>query len=423
MFALVDCNNFFVSCERVFNPALQGRPVVVLSNNDGCVIARSNEAKKLGIAMGAPLFQVKHFLEQHQVAVYSGNHNLYGDMSRRVMTLLAEFSSDLLIYSIDEAFLNLDGLPQAEDLPEFAHRIRNTILKGTGIPVTVGVAPTKTLAKVACHFGKKFPAYHNVCIMDTEEKRMRALQLLPIEEVWGVGRRHRDKLQRAGLHTAWDLTQKSETWVQRVMTATGVRTWKELQGFSCIEEKNMDQKKSICTSRSFSDRGLCRLEDLEEAMANFAAECSLKLRQAGGRCGGLTIFAATSRFLNDGMRHTICMNRELQVVTNDQQELITEALTLLRRAWCEEYTYYYKKAGMTVWDIRYDGVVQPVLFDPVDRARQAALAHAVEEIKKKNGEDKIKIAVQGDGYRHFMKSQHRSRNYTTSLDDIIDVMV
>lgn len=423
MFALVDCNNFFVSCERVFNPALQGRPVVVLSNNDGCVIARSNEAKQLGIAMGAPLFQVKSFLEQQHVAVYSSNHTLYGDMSRRVMTLLADFSSDLLIYSIDEAFLNLDGLVQAEDLPGYAARIRQTILRGTGIPVTVGVAPTKTLAKVACHFGKKYPAYHNVCIMDTEEKRVRALHLLPVEEVWGVGRRHREKLHRAGVHTAWDLTQKSEAWVQRVMTATGVRTWKELQGYSCIEEKSMDQKKSICTSRSFSDRGLSRLEEMKEALANFAAECSLKLRQSGGRCGGLSVFAMTSRFQTEGLPHTICLSRGLPVVTNDQQELIAVALEMLRSAWPGDGVYYYKKAGMTVWDLRYDGVVQPVLFDPVDRVRQAALARAVEEIKKKNGEDKIKIAVQGDGYRHFMKSQHRSRNYTTRLDDIIDVNV
>lgn len=423
MFALVDCNNFFVSCERVFNPALQGRPVVVLSNNDGCVIARSNEAKQLGIAMGAPLFQVKDFLERRQVAVYSGNYSLYGDMSRRVMTLLADFASELLIYSIDEAFLDLEGLSQAADLLAYARQIRHTILRGTGIPVTVGVAPTKTLAKVACHFGKRYPAYHNVCMIDTEEKRVRALHLLPVEEVWGVGRRHRDKLLRAGVRTAWDLTQKSEVWIQRVMTTTGVRTWKELQGYSCIEEKNMDQKKSICTSRSFSERGLYRLGDLEEALANFAAECGQKLRQSGGRCGGLTIFAATSRFIDEELRHTICMSKELQVVTNDQQELIAEALGLLRQAWREEYTYYYKRAGMTVWNIRYDGVVQPVLFDPVDRVRQAALAHAVEEIKKKNGEDKIKIAVQGDGYRQFMKSQHRSRNYTTRLDDIIEVMV
>lgn len=423
MFALVDCNNFFVSCERVFNPALQGRPVVVLSNNDGCVIARSNEAKQLGIAMGAPLFQIKNFLEQQRVAVYSSNYTLYGDMSRRVMTLLSDFSSDLLVYSIDEAFLNLDGLVSDEELAGYATQIRTTILRGTGIPVTVGVAPTKTLAKVACHFGKKYPAYHNVCVIDTEEKRVRALHLLPVEEVWGVGRRHREKLHRAGVRTAWDLTQKSEAWVQHVMTATGVRTWKELQGFSCIEEKSMDHKKSICTSRSFSDRGLCRLEELEEAVANFAAECSLKLRQSGGRCGGLTVFAATSRFQNEGVQHTICQSRGLMVVTNDQQELISVALELLRAGWADDRTYYYKKAGMTVWDLRYDGVVQPVLFDPVDRARQAALARAVEEIKKKNGEDKIKIAVQGDGYRHFMKSQHRSRNYTTRLDDVIEVHV
>lgn len=202
MIALVDCNNFFVSCERVFNPQLRDKPVVVLSNNDGCVIARSNEAKRLGIAMGVPLFQIKNFLEQQRVAVYSSNYTLYGDMSRRVMSLLADFSPDLLVYSIDEAFLDLDGIVPETEMAGYADRIRTTILRGTGIPVTVGVAPTKTLAKVACYFGKKYPAYHNVCVIDTEEKRMRALHLLPVEEVWGVGRRHREKLHRAGVRTA-----------------------------------------------------------------------------------------------------------------------------------------------------------------------------------------------------------------------------
>ena len=423
MFGLVDCNNFFASCERVFNPLLRDRPVVILSNNDGCIIARSNEAKALGIQMGAPFYQVKALLEQHQVAVFSSNYTLYGDMSRRVMMLLSDFTPELMIYSIDEAFLDLDGMGEGDALLEYGYRIVRTVSRGTGIPVTLGIAPTKTLAKMASHFGKKYPAYHNVCVIDTEEKRMRALHLLPVEEVWGVGRRHREKLHRAGVRTAWDLTQKSETWVQHVMTATGVRTWKELQGFSCIEEKSMDYKKSICTSRSFSERGLSRLEELEEAVANFAAECCLKLRQAGGRCGGLTVFAATSRFQTGEERHAICQSRNLAVVTNDQQELVSVALELLRSAWSDDRTYYYKKAGMTIWDLRYDGVVQPVLFDPIDRVRQAALARAVEEIKKKNGEDKIKIAVQGDGYRHFMKSQHRSRNYTTRLDDIIEVYV
>ena len=201
MFALVDCNNFFVSCERVFNPALQGRPVVVLSNNDGCVIARSNEAKQLGIAMGAPLFQVKNFLEQQRVAVYSSNYTLYGDMSRRVMTLLSDFSSDLLIYSIDEAFMDFSGMGTAEQLLPYARDMVRFVTKGTGIPISLGIAPTRTLAKMASKFAKKYKGYHSVCMIDTDEKREKALKLFDIADVWGIGRRISVRLKSIGVET------------------------------------------------------------------------------------------------------------------------------------------------------------------------------------------------------------------------------
>lgn len=421
MFGLVDCNNFFASCERVFNPLLRDRPVVILSNNDGCIIARSNEAKALGIQMGAPFYQVKALLEQHQVAVFSSNYTLYGDMSRRVMMLLSDFTPELMIYSIDEAFLDLDGMEEGDALLEYGYRIVRTVSRGTGIPVTLGIAPTKTLAKMASHFGKKYPAYRSVCLMDTAEKRQKALKLCPIGDVWGIGRRQGPKLEQAGVHTAWDFVQKSEAWVRRLCAVTGVRTWKELQGYSCIPNDDMPQKKSICTSRSFADEGLADLVQMEEALANFAASCSEKLKRQHSCCGGVTVFAYTSRFRTDIPAHTIYENVTLQVPTNDQQELIQIVLSALRRNWIDKAMFFYKKAGVIVWDITADTAVQTALFDHVDRGKQAALAKAIENIKIKNGRDAVRVAVQGTDRCAHLKREHLSRHYTTRLDEIIKV--
>lgn len=421
MFGLVDCNNFFASCERVFNPLLRDRPVVILSNNDGCIIARSNEAKALGIQMGAPFYQVKALLEQHQVAVFSSNYTLYGDMSRRVMMLLSDFTPELMIYSIDEAFLDLDGMGEGDALLEYGYLIVRTVSRGTGIPVTLGIAPTKTLAKMASHFGKKYPAYRSVCLMDTAEKRQKALKLCPIGDVWGIGRRQGPKLEQAGVHTAWDFVQRSEAWVRRLCAVTGVRTWKELQGYSCIPNDDMPQKKSICTSRSFADEGLADLVQMEEALANFAASCSEKLKRQHSCCGGVTVFAYTSRFRTDIPAHTIYENVTLQVPTNDQQELIQIVLSALRRNWIDKAMFFYKKAGVIVWDITADTAVQTALFDHVDRGKQAALAKAIENIKIKNGRDSVRVAVQGTDRCAHLKREHLSRHYTTRLDEIIKV--
>ena len=326
MYGLVDCNNFFASCERVFNPTLRNRPVVILSNNDGCIIARSNEAKALGIKMGTPFYQVKDLLERHDVAVYSSNYVLYGDMSRRVMTLLSGFTPNLSVYSIDEAFLDLGGLQDTRDLVAYGQTIVQTISRGTGIPVTLGVAPTKTLAKVASYFGKKYTAYHGVCIIDTDEKRQRALELTPIGEVWGIGRRLRPRLEQLGIHTAWDFVMQGEAWVRRKCALAGVRTWRELQGVSCIPEDDLPQKKSICTSRSFAGDGLEHLEQMEEALANFATACSEKLKRQHSCCAAITVFAYTSRFREDVPQDAIYENVMLQVPTNDQQEIINKLL-------------------------------------------------------------------------------------------------
>lgn len=361
MFALVDCNNFYCSCERVFNPALRTSPVVVLSNNDGCIIARSNEAKAMGIAMGTPFYQVKDMLERNKVAVFSSNYTLYGDMSRRVMMLLSEFAPDVSQYSIDEAFVDLSGFGSGDMLREYGMKIVRTIGKGTGIPVTMGIAPTRTLAKVASKYGKRFKGYHGVCLIDTDGKRIKALQGLDVADVWGIGRRSVSKLNYYGVHTAYDLVQRSESWVRKMLTISGVRTWRELHGESCIDIEELPQKKSICTSRSFADEGLSELGHLEEAVANFASACSRKLKQQHSCCGAVTVFAYTSRFRTDVPRRAINHTSVMTVPTNDLRELVSTAVDALRSQWPAD-TCRFKKAGVIVWDICPDTAVQTYLL-------------------------------------------------------------
>lgn len=361
MFALVDCNNFYCSCERVFNPALRMSPVVVLSNNDGCIIARSNEAKAMGIAMGTPFYQVKDMLERNKVAVFSSNYTLYGDMSRRVMMLLSEFAPDVSQYSIDEAFVDLSGFGSGDMLREYGMKIVRAIGKGTGIPVTMGIAPTRTLAKVASKYGKRFKGYHGVCLIDTDDKRIKALQGLDVADVWGIGRRSVSKLNYYGVHTAYDLMQRSESWVRKMLTISGVRTWRELHGESCIDIEELPQKKSICTSRSFADEGLSELCHLEEAVANFASACSRKLKQQHSCCGAVTVFAYTSRFRTDVPRRAINHTSVMTVPTNDLRELVSTAVDALRSQWPAD-TCCFKKAGVIVWDICPDTAVQTYLL-------------------------------------------------------------
>ena len=423
LFGLADCNNFYCSCERVFHPNLIGKPIVVLSNNDGCVIARSEESKALGIQMGTPFYQVKELLEQNDVAVFSSNYNLYGDMSHRVMSLLSRYSPKVDVYSIDEAFLNLTGMGDSEQLTEYCKKMVRHIIKGTGIPISLGIAPTKTLAKMASKFAKKHKGYEGVCLIDTDEKREKALKLFPVEDVWGIGHRSMEKLNYYGIKTAWDLTQKSELWVRRELTVTGVRTWKELRGESCISIEDLPHKKSICTSRSFADQGLNRLSDVEETISNFAAQCSRKLREQHTVCSSITIFAHTSRFRQDLPQSYIYQTANLTVPTNDHQELVATAVKILRANWKEEDYYFYKKAGVIVWGISRDNAIQTNLFDTVNREKQSALAKAIDAINRKNGHNKIRVAVQGNEKGWLLKREYISKQYTTNLDDVIVLKV
>ena len=419
LFGLADCNNFYCSCERVFHPDLIGKPVVVLSNNDGCVIARSEESKALGLKMGDPFYQVKDLLEKNKVAVFSSNYNLYGDMSKRVMSLLSRYTPKLDIYSIDEAFLDFSGI---SGLQEYGREMVRMIGKGTGIPISLGIAPTKTLAKMASKFAKKYKAYQGVCIIDTEDKREKALHLFEVGDVWGIGHRRAKKLEYYGIRTAWDFTQKSESWVRRELTVVGLRTWKELRGESCINIEELPHKKSICTSRSFPGTGLKRLADVEEAVANFAATCSRKLRESHIACQSMTIFAYTSRFRTDIPQDYLSVEVTFPVATNNLQEIVAAATGALRQAW-KDSGYLYKKAGVLVWNICPDSEIQGNLFDHIDRDKQRKLMEAIDAINRKNGHNTIRVATQGYSKTWHLKNEYISKQYTTNLDDVIRLKV
>jgi DNA polymerase V len=367
MFALADCNNFYASCERVFNPALNGKPVVILSNNDGCVIARSNEAKALGIKMGEPAFKIAAFLQMNQVMVFSSNYVLYGDMSQRVMSNLGQFTPEIEIYSIDEAFLNLKGLPV--DLEEYARTIRKTVLKNTGIPVSVGIGPTKVLAKAANYFAKKVPENNGTFILDSQAKIDQSLKKLAIDEVWGIGRQYASRLTAINVKTAWDFTQMTDPWVQKNMTIVGLRIKKELEGISCLEmELIAPAKKAICTSRSFGE-AQTGLEPIKEAVATFTGKCASKLRKQKTCAKMLMVFVHTNGFNKNEPQYAQNFVCKLPVATNSSLELIKYALCALEAIYREGYRY--KKAGVLVTEIVPEDQVQGSLFDQVDREKQA----------------------------------------------------
>ncbi len=381
-------------------------------------MARSNEAKALGIQMGTPAYQIRELLEREKVEVFSSNYTLYGDMSRRVMSLLSRYAPRIDVYSVDEAFLDFNGFGTNEEILEHARQMARFVSKGTGIPISVGIAPTKTLAKVASKFAKKYAGYQGVCMIDTEEKRQKALQLFPIEDVWGIGRRYAKKMVAMGINTAWDLTQKHPDWVRRVTNVMGLRTWRELRGESCISVDELPHKKSICTSRSFPDQGINKLADLEEAVANFMATTVRKLRQQRTACATLLVFAYTSRFRTDLPQDYIQALVHLPVATACMPELVNAAIAALRSQWKSEM-FRYKKAGVVVWDICPDSQVQLSLFDPKDREKMVRLQQAIDAVNRRNGDNAVRTAVQGYGKAWHLKTDHLSSQFTTNLSQVL----
>lgn len=417
MFALVDCNNFYASCERVFRPDLIGKPIVVLSNNDGCVIARSNEAKALGIPMGAPAFQYAQTFENHHVHVYSANFALYGDMSNRVMSILNEYSPDIELYSIDEAFLKLRGF-EKYDLKAYGVAMNKQVLQWTGIPTSIGIAPTKSLAKVANRIAKKFPdKTGNVYIIDTEAKRLKALKWLDIEDVWGIGRRHAKRLRSIQVNTAYDFTQLPDSWVKKHLSIVGLRLKQDLQGIPRLNLETLQPKKNIATTRTF-EANYTDFEQVKERVTTFAVSCAEKLRKQKSCCNSLMVFVRTNRHREDMEQYTRNIVLKLPYPTNSSIELAKFAGLALERIFIKGYAY--KQAGVIVMDFSPEQESQLKAFEN-SNPRHAPLMKAIDTINGAMGQAKVRLASQDLKRTWKMKQEKLSPRYTTNLKDIIIV--
>ena len=420
MFALVDCNNFYASCERVFDPRLERRPIVVLSNNDGCVIARSNEAKALGIAMGEPAFKKEDVYAKHNVAVFSSNFALYGDMSQRVMRTLAQHSAAMEIYSIDEAFLDCSGLT-ADGLDRFGSQLRKTVKQWTGIPVSIGVAPTKTLAKVANHIAKRLPDNSGVCVLEKEETIEYCLKKLPVEKLWGVGRRYALFLRSWGINTAWDLRRMPEGWVKENMTVVGLRLQKELKGEPCIPmEHNPQKKKEICTSRSFGTM-VTELDELKQAVSMYATRCAEKLRTQNSCTNLVNVFLHTNPFRPDLPQYKNVRLVRLPVASNSTLTIVQSALRGLESIYRKGYQY--KKAGVIVSGLVPSNTIQYNLFHSTDEDRHMRLMNAMDTVNDREGRDILRVAEQGFDRRWTLRQERLSPCYTTRWADFMTISV
>jgi DNA polymerase V len=419
MFALIDCNNFYASCERVFRPDLNGKPIVVLSNNDGCVIARSNEAKALGIPMGAPAFEYENLFKQHHVQVFSANFALYGDMSNRVMNILSDYSPDIEIYSIDEAFLKLDGFSYF-DLQQYGEQMRYKVTKWTGIPISVGIAPTKALSKVANRIAKKFPEKtKGVYIIDSEEKRIKALKWLKIEDVWGIGRQHTERLNAQKVFTAFDFTQLADDWVRKHLTIVGLRLKRDLQGIPTLDLEEAQPKKNIATTRSF-ETNYTEYEQLEERISTFASSCAEKLRKQKSCCNSLMVFIQTNKHRNDLPQYSRNIVVKLPFPTNSSIELSKFATQALKHIF--KQGFYYKKAGVIVQDFTPEAITQTTLFENRNE-RHIPLMRAIDKLNNSFGRHKVRLASQDTKGLCKMKQEKLSPCYTTNLNDIITIIV
>lgn len=416
VYALVDCNNFYVSCERVFNPRLRGRPVVVLSNNDGCIISRSEEAKAVGIKMGAPVFQAQDIIGAHKVEVFSSNYSLYGDMSHRVMETLREFTPDVEVYSIDEAFLHLSGF-RHEKLTATGTEMRETVRRWTGIPISVGIAPTKTLAKIAVQIAKKSNKAHGVVNLFGSPYTDAALARVPVEEVWGIGRNRARLLKGAGIKTARDLRSADDRWIRSRMSVAGLRIVHELRGTSCLPlEECPSSKKSITVSRSFG----CAVETLaevREAVACYVSKAAEKLRSGRLAARVLMVFLATNRF-SDAPQYAPSVIINLPVPSDLTPELIRYAHEGVERVF--RPGYQFKKAGVMLFDLVPASPAQGGLFDRIDRARARRVMAAIDAINARMGAGTIRCASIGFNPKRWQtRLEKRSPRYTTNWRELL----
>jgi DNA polymerase V len=416
--ALVDCNNFYASCERVFQPALRGRPVVVLSNNDGCVIARSNEAKALGIAMGAPWHLAKERFAQTGVIVRSSNYALYGDMSARVTAVLRSFAPQLEIYSIDEVFLVLAGFgPRLED---HCRQLRAAVLQWTGIPVSIGVAPTKTLAKVANRFAKKDAGCGGVLLLLDEAAQEAALARLVLTDLWGVAGRMAARLEALGILTPLDLKRTDPRFLRERCGVVMERMAHELRGTPCIGlAEAIPDRKSIVASRSFG-RAVTTLPEMQAAVASYATRAAEKLRRQTLVTPCLAVFVETNRFKPDDPQHCATRAVQLPVASADTARLISAAMTALGALW--QPGYRYAKAGVMLLDLHKAEAAQPGLFDTLDTPRRQALMRTIDAINREHGRDMLRFAAAGRRQAKWkLRSDHLSPRFTTRWEDLLRV--
>ena len=422
--ALVDCNNFYVSCERVFDASIESRPVIVLSNNDGCIVARSNEAKKLGIKMGQPAFECREIIEKHNIKIFSSNYSLYADMSERVLRVLRDFSPTLEAYSIDEAFLDLSNLDRA-DFTRFGREVKATVMRYTGIPVSVGIASTKTLSKIANELVKKHPEYEGVLDLTglTEQEVDALLEKIPIDDVWGIGYRYAYFLKKArGIENAKDLKEADIRWIRKHLTVVGERTVYELRGMACIPlETEKPPKKGIMSAKSFG-RQVTQLEQLEEAVANYTARCAEKLRSQHSLAASITVFIHSSYFKKNTPYYSNTTTMRLAYPTAYTPELIIYALEALRKIYKDGFMY--QKAGVYLTKMVPEDHVQPDLFGDFDlerHYRQARLMCIIDAINSVFGRDTLFFAVQGVSRPWKMRQGHVSPHYTTKWSDILTI--
>lgn len=428
MYGIVDCDNCYVSCERVFRPDLDDKPVVVLSNNDGCVVARSNEAKRLGIKAGTPYFQLAQQFPNQKIAVFSSNYELYGEMTARVVEIIRQEVPSYFRYSIDECFIYLDGMEHI-DLKAWGEGLHKKIKQYVGMPVSIGLAPTKTLAKMASHFAKKYKGYRHCCMIDTTEKRTKALKLYPVDEVWGIGRRYAARLQSMGVNTAYDFAALPSSLVRALFNNIVIfRTWQELNGIDCIPNEEFAKKKSICTSRSFNGM-VTDYDTLQTHVTNYAVRCAEKLRQQDTVATVVAVFLHTNSFREDLPQYWNFQEKRLTVGTSSTIEIAKAATEVLRKIFRQGY--HYKKAGVILMGIKPNSPLQTDLFDynAEQFQKMKRLDAVIDHINKVNGTETVVLGsqqyTQKDGkgkaevFANAIKHDFRSKNPTTRWSDII----
>lgn len=417
MIALVDCNSFFCSVEKVFHPGLEGKPVCVLSNNDGCIVALTPEAKQLGLHRGDPIFKVQSIVDVNHVHVFSTNMQLYAAMSKRIKNILRQSIAKVESYSIDECMVYLDGYEKYYNLEDLMRQTAEKIKLYTDVPVSVGVASSKTLAKMGSKFAKKYKGYRSVCMIDTEQKRRKALELFDLSDVWGIGRHTLEKLNYLGIHSPLDFADKKESWVKANFHKPGYQTWLELNGVPCIDTSEVVRNQTICTSRSFGNM-VADLPSLKASVATFASSCANKLRGQNAGAKMVTVFLSSNRFREDLAQYGNAASLSFLTPTSDTLEITHAALRILELIY--KPGIWYKKSGVIVSEVVGMEAIQHDLFDPIqNRLERANLMKTIDNLNHRFGLKSIQLAVEGEKKQAWkVKSEHRSPNYLTCINEI-----